>query len=255
MIPAVIPLLVILAGFVALAGGIVTLRGYGPRFRVARLLATTPRATVADAIVAASAGPRYLRIDGRIDSEDEFEDAHHQPLVFRRTRFQARTGRRWMDFEDSREAVRFEIRDGLTAVTVDAEALGVGLVVLPREAVGVAADVPDRTPAGLPASTPVRAVVEQISAVEHAIVLGVPTTSGDEVRMTAGLGRPLVLTTLEVPEALRVIGSEQRGRPMVAGALLATGLILVGLGAVWAIVAAVSGAVTAAAASARPIAG
>lgn len=245
--PAVLPLLVLLAGFAALVGGVLILRGYGPRFRVARLLVTTPRASAADAIAAASIGPRYLRIDGRVDAEESFEDANHQPLVFRRTRFQARTGRRWTDFEDGREAVPFEIRDGLTALTVDSAALGVGLVVLPREAAGVAADVPDRAPAGLAGDTPVRAVVEQISAVEHAIVLGVPTASGAEVRMTAGLGRPLVLTTLEVPEALRVIGSEHRGRPILAGALLAGGLILVGLGVVWALVAAVGGAVASAA--------
>ena len=255
IIPAVAPFLLLLAGFAALAGGIVTLRGYGPRLRVARLLATTPRATVAEAIAAAAAGPRYLRIDGRIDSEEEFEDAHHQPLVFRRTRFQARAGRRWVDFEDGREAVHFEVRDGLTAIAIDGAALGVGLVVLPREALGVADDVPDRAPAGLAGATPVRAVVEQISAVDHAVVLGVPTVSGDEVLMTAGLGRPLVLTTLEVPEALRVIGSERRGRPVVAGMLLAGGVLLVGLGVMWTIATAIGGTAAAADVSFGLIAG
>ena len=45
-----------------------------------------------------------------------FEDADHRPLVLRRTRLQSRAPRSWSTFEDSREAVPFEIHEGLDAI-------------------------------------------------------------------------------------------------------------------------------------------
>ncbi len=153
-----------------------------------------------------------------------------------------RDGRRWVAFEDSREAVRFEIREGLDSIGVDAAALDAGLVVVPRESVGTAGDVADRAPATLARETPVRARIEQVSSVEHAVVLGVPVAGQPGTdglpRLTAGLGRPLILTTLEPAEAMRIIaGGSARPRLVAAcfivgAALLAAGLAWAGLGAI-----------------------
>jgi len=232
----VTPLLPVAAGLLALAAGVAILRTYGLRYRVARLLLTTPRMSVGEAVAIAAAGAaRYVRVDGRIDSADEFEDAAHRPLVFRRTRFEARDRGQWKPFEDSSETVPFSISEGLDAIEVDAAALGDGLVVVVRESAGVAADVGDRAPATLPPATPVRAIIEQVSSVEHAIALGVPVVSDKRSpTLTAGLGRPLVLTTLEVPEAIRVIGGGGRLRPWLAAACLAGGIVLVAVGVAWA---------------------
>jgi hypothetical protein len=220
-----------LLGAVALGAGIAVLRSYGPRYRVARLLATVPRVTAADALaIAASGVARYVRVDGRIDAEDDFEDADHRPLVFRRTRLEARRNGAWQTIDESREAVPFEVREGLDAIAVDGDALEAGLVVIPRESVGTAADVPDRVPTDLPPDTPVRLRIEQVSSVEHASVLGVPVADGadgaDGARLTAGLGRPLVLTTLEEREAMRVLAEGGSARPRAAAALLVAGLVL-----------------------------
>jgi hypothetical protein len=234
MIPAVL----LVAGVLALGCAILVLRSFGPGYRIGRLLAATPLVSVADAAAQARAGSAaYLRVDGRIDAADEFEDEHHRPLVFRRRRLEIRRGRAWQTVEDAREAVRFEIREGLDAVVVDTDALGPGLVVIPREAVGTAADAPDNLPADLPPGTPTRLRVEQVSSVEHAIVLGVPEVGPDgTIRITAGRGRPLILTTLERPEAMRLLGGGRRGRPAVASALLAGGIVLLAVGSGWAIV-------------------
>jgi hypothetical protein len=223
----VIPVLLAALGLAALTGAILVLRTFGPRYRVGRLLATTPRVSVTDALALAAAGtPRYVRIDGRIDAEDEFEDLHHRPLVFRRTRLEARRGRDWEPFEDSREVVRFEVREGLDAIAVDGDALGDGLVVVPRESVGVAGDLPDRVPETLAADTPVRVRIEQISSIEHATVLGVPVARDGVVTMTSGTGRPLVLTTLAPDEAMRILADGRATRPRVAAALLAAAAVL-----------------------------
>jgi hypothetical protein len=227
----------------ALVLGGAVLRTFGPRYRVGRLLATTPRISIAEALeLAASGRRRYVRIDGRIDAEDEFEDADHRPLVYRRTRLESRAGRAWRVFEDQRQAVPFEIREGLHAIGVDDAALDAGLVVVPRESVGTAADLPDRVPAGLAGDTPVRLRIDQVSSVEHAIVLGVPVPAagGDaaagrppDARMSAGLGRPLVLTVLEPPEAMRVLAGNGRGRARLAAVCLAAGAALILASLAW----------------------
>jgi hypothetical protein len=233
----VTPLLLIAAGLLALVTGVAVLRTFGPRYRVGRLLATTPRVSVDEARAIAAAGRRrYVRVDGRIDSDEDFEDTEHRPLVFRRTRLEARHTTGWQAFEDRRERVAFHVNEGLSSILVDDAALDAGLVVVPRESVGVAADLGDRVPAELPASTPVRARIEQVSSVEHAVVLGVPVVEaggGGEPRMTTGLGRPLVLTTLEPAEAMRVLTGGRTARPRFAAVLLAGGVVLAAVGVAW----------------------
>jgi hypothetical protein len=236
-----LPLVLLVTGVVALLAGVLVLRTYGPNYRVGRLLASTPEVTVAEALELAGVASRYVRVSGRIDAEDEFEDDAHRPLVFRRTRLQVRRGAGWATFEDARQRVRFEVRDGLQGIVVDDAALDSGLVVVPRESVGTAGDVPDRVPTGTPADAVVRLRVDQVSSVEHAIVLGVPTMDeAGEPRLTAGLGRPLILTTLEPSEAMRMLTEGEARRPMIAAACLAGGLGLVLLAGVVAVVGAVS---------------
>jgi hypothetical protein len=241
IIAAVSPLIPLVAGLVALVAGVLVLRTYGPRYRVGRLLAATPEATVAEACALAAGPPRYVRVRGRIDAEDEFEDEAHRPLVFRRTRLQLERGGRWESFEDGRERVPFEIREGLDSIAVDDAALDVGLVVIPRESVGTAADLPDRVPAGTAPDAPVRLRIEQISSVEHAIVTGVPgLDAAGRLVMSQGMGRPLVLTTLEPAEAMRILTEGGRARPLLAALCLAGGMILVTIAIVLALVGAMA---------------
>ena len=235
------PLIPLVAGLVALVVGVLVLRTYGPNYRVGRLLAATRTVSIDEARALAAGPARYVRITGRIDAEDEFEDDAHRPLVFRRTRLQLDVDGRWVDFEDKRERVDFEVREGLDGIAIDDSALDAGLVVVPRESVGTAADVTDRVPAGTPATAPVRLWVEQVSSVEHASVLGVPSLDeSGEPRMSAGLGRPLILTTLEPDEAMRVLGRGERRRPLIATVCLLGGLGLIAFAGILAVVGAVA---------------
>jgi hypothetical protein len=236
------PLIPLVAGLGALVAGVLVLRTYGPSYRVGRLLASTPTVSLSEARLLAAQGPqRYVRVSGRIDADDEFEDDAHRPLVFRRTRLQLRGRAGWISFEDRRERVRFDVRDGLEAIEVDDAALYTGLIVVPRESVGRAADLADRVPPGTPVEAPVRLWVEQVSSVEHAIVLGVPGLGeAGEPRLSAGLGRPLVLTTLEPDEAMRVLTGGHPRRPLVAAVCLAGGLALIVVGLVLAVIGAAS---------------
>ena len=81
------PLPLILFGLALFAAGALYLRSFGPAQRVGRLLASTPRISVEQAVVLASdAVPRYVRVDGRLDSDEDFPDERDQPLIFRRRR-------------------------------------------------------------------------------------------------------------------------------------------------------------------------
>ena len=236
-----------LAGVGALAAGYLVLRSFGPRYRVGRLLATTPRVSVAEALSLARDGrPAYVRVDGRIDSESEFEGPAHEPLVLRITRFQDRRLGGWRTYELGREVVPFVVNEGLSSIAVDGERIDDGLVVVPRVAAGTAAEAGDRAPSGADPERPVRAVVEQVTSVDHATILGVPSDGGSGPRLTAGLGRPLVLSTLATPEAMRILVEGSTLRPRLAAVLFAVGAVLVVIAAAWWLLLAVPGAVAAA---------
>ena len=238
MIAAVSPLVPLVAGLVALAIGFFIRRALGPRYRVGLLLASSQAVSIAEAKTLANGPPRYVQVAGRVDSETDFEDDAHRPLVFRRTRLQLWNGSDWSDLDDRRERVPFELREGLDSIAVDDEALDSGLVVVVRESEGTAADAPDRVPVGTDPTIPVRLRIEQVSSVEHAIAVGVPglDASGNP-RISAGMGRPLILATMDRPDAMRILADGNRLQPIFVAGTLIGGTALVVIGLVWALIA------------------
>jgi hypothetical protein len=224
-------------GLVTGLAGYLLLRRSGTGWRVGRLLAGAPERTLAEAAAAARAGePAFVRVHGRIDSDEEFPADDGKPLVYRRRRLQRRSGRAgWETFDDQRLAVPFVLGEKGERVAIETDALGDGLVVVPRESEGVARDLTaDAVSGELPAmdaETPVRLRIEQISAVDHATAAGVPRVVEDGgVVLGPGLGRPLVLTTLDLDEAMRVLAGDQRSALLVASGLLIATPLLLGAG-------------------------
>lgn len=220
------PLLLTAAGFAALLAAAAILRSFGPRYRIGRLLAAAPRLTIAEARALAESGkPRYVRIDGRIDSEDDWEDADHRPLVLRRTTYAWRpaVGGRWRSFDAQLEVVPFVVREGLDELDVDASSISEGLVTVPRQHLGRARDLEAMIAAGIDPDAEARIEIGYVSTVDHAAVLGVPQRAADgRVVMGPGLGRPLIVSILEDPEAMRVLTGGATGRARVAVAALVT---------------------------------
>jgi hypothetical protein len=241
IIAAVSPLLPLVAGLCALAAGFV-IRGFlGGRYRVGLLLSAAPRVSIAEARALAGGPARYVQVEGRVDAETDFEDDAHRPLVFRRTRLQLRDGSSWVDLDDRRERVPFELREGLDSIAIDDDRLDVGLVVVVRESEGTAADIVDGLPPGTDPSTPVRLRIEQVSSVEHAIAAGVPEIDpAGTVRLSAGLGRPLILATMDRPDAMRVLADGRPRQPIALAATLMAGVALVAIGLAWALVEALA---------------
>lgn len=238
----VTPALLLIAAVATSAAGLLLLRRDGRGWRVGRLLAVAPRRSLEQAVVMARAGDdRYVRVHGRIDSEEEFPGDDDKPIVFRRRRLQ-RAERRdiWTTFDDERSSVPFGLTERGDTLMIDAEALGDGLIVVPRLSEGVAADIPEDalsgTPVELPADAIVRMRLEQVSSTDHATAAGIAVEAADgTLTLTAGQGRPLILTTLDPDEAMRVLGSHQRMSVLVGGACLIAATFLL-LGAVVAVV-------------------
>jgi hypothetical protein len=240
IIAAVSPLALLVAGIVVLAIGFLIRRSLGPRYRVGSLLAASQVVSIAEANALAAGPPRYIQVRGRLDSESDFEDDAHRPLVFRRTRLQLRDGSRWTDLDDRRERVDFELREGLDSIAIDDAALDAGLVVVVRESEGTAAEVADRVPEGTDPTTPVRLRIEQVSSVEHAIAAGVPVLDATgKARMSAGLGRPLILATMDQADAMRILAEGHRLPPILAAAGLIGGAALVAIALAWTVIASV----------------
>lgn len=228
----------VLAGIAVLVAGLIVLRTTGSGYRIGRTLAAAIEVPLADVLAEASDGRAsgYLRTTGRISSEEEFPDEHDRPLVYRRRRIQAREGRTWRTLDDDRTAVPFGIEERGAYLGVDLDALGDGLVVVPREAVGTASELPEGTlPAsiGLASSTPVRLRIDQLSAVEHATIAGVVRPGPDDRPMlTAGAGRPLIITSLAPSEAMRVLAADHRDGVRLASVLLVAGVATIVAGLV-----------------------
>jgi hypothetical protein len=234
----------VIAGILALfalatlALAVALLRAMGPGFRIGRLLSASPAVAIAEAIqLAASGRPHYVRVSGRISSDEEFPDEHDRPLVYRRSRIEiAGRSSGWQVLSQDVETVPFGIELRGDFLAVDAAALAEGLVVVPREALGSARDLGDELAPGHDPATPSRLVIEQVSAVEHATVAGVPVATAEGgAQITAGLGRPLILTTVELPAAMRLLARGRRRQALAATLLLGCAAVL-GLAALVALI-------------------
>jgi len=214
-----------LAAAVTAVLAVVTLRRVGSGYRVGRLLAGTRDVSIDDAIqLAVEATPRYVRVKGRISSDEEFPDDQDRPLVFRRTRIEVQQPNgEWQRVLDEREAVPFGIETRSSFIAVDETSLSDGLVVIPRVSTGRVADLPaDLLANGRPdvdAAAPARLVIEQLSAVEHATICGRPVLRAGHAALTATKDKPLIATTLDEPSAMRVLAAGRRYL-VIASALL-----------------------------------
>jgi hypothetical protein len=205
------------------------LRRVGPTYGIARRLSGTPQMSIDEAIELATSGDqRYVRVSGRVSSEEEFPDEHDRPLVYRRSRLEvADRDRGWRSIAQDSEAVPFGVEARGAYLAVDAAALVEGLVVVPREATGRVADLDPQLAGEEDPQATARLVIEQISAVEQAVIAGVPRLDETGTPMiSAGLGRPLILTTVELPAAMRLLARGRHGTVVAAAVLLVAGAVL-----------------------------
>jgi|GEM_PF-457359 len=232
-------LLAIGAGLIALS--VWASRRGGTRARSARLMAGLAPVSPEEALLVGEG--RYLAVQGSIDAAEAFDDENHRPLVYRRERVLVREGDTWRELERAVRSVQFFITSPSASIEIDANSLGDGLVVIERQWEGSVLELvasgrtftDDATSAlvtALATSAPTltaRVVLEQISTLDRGTVVGLLRNG----RLTAaGAGQPLVLTTLDRRDALRILGSEARGSlaiSLITLAALVAGVLTVGI--------------------------
>ena len=234
------PIVIVGAALVVL--GFFLSRRTDVRTRTGQLLAglspISPTEALRLAALRSDAAP-YLAIKGSIDAPEIFEDENHRPLVYRRERVSVTDEGGWRVIDVAVRSLPFVVSDPSSAIRISTADLADGLVVVERRWEGSVAELhaasreyqrPETAAlvAALAASDPTRGArvgLEQISSLDRATAAG-QLVDGE---LRAGAGRPLVVTTLERGEALRLLGSERRGRlasSTVALALLALGTLL-----------------------------
>jgi hypothetical protein len=233
---------VALIGAALIVVGLLLSRRTNVRTRAGQLLAglspITPTEALRLAALRGDSAP-YLAIKGSVDAAEIFEDEHHRPLVFRRERVSIADEQGWRVIDVAERSLPFVISDPSSAIRIATADLADGLVVVERRWEGSVAELhaagreyqsPETAAlvAAIAASDPsrhARVGLEQISNLDRATAAG-QLVDGE---LRAGAGRPLVVTTLERADALRLLGGEGRGRlasSTVALALLALGLLL-----------------------------
>ena len=233
---------VVLVGVALIAVGLLLSRRTDVRTRAGQLLAglspISPTEALRLAALRGDSAP-YLAIKGSIDAPEIFEDEHHRPLVFRRERVSIADDQGWRVIDVAVRSLPFVISDPSSAIRIATADLADGLVVVERRWEGSVAELhaaareyqrpkTRELVAAIAASDPTRGArvgLEQISSLDRATAAG-QLVDGE---LRAGAGRPLVVTTLERGEALRLLGSERRGRlasSTVALALLTLGTLL-----------------------------
>lgn len=231
-----------LIGAALVAMGLLLSRRTDVRTRAGQLLAglspISPTEALKLAALRGNAAP-YLAIKGSIDAPEIFEDEHHRPLVYRRERVSIADESGWRVIDVAVRSLPFVVSDPSNSIRIATADLADGLVVVERRWEGSVAELhaanreyqsPETSAlvAAIAASDPTRGArvgLEQISNLDRATAAG-QLIDGE---LRAGAGRPLVVTTLERAEALRLLGTEGRGRlasSTFALALLAIGLLL-----------------------------
>jgi hypothetical protein len=231
-----------LIGAAVMVAGLLLTRRADVRTRVGQLLAGLSPVTPTEALrLAALRGETapYLAIKGSIDAAEIFEDENHRPLVFRRERISIADEQGWRVIDVAERSLPFVISDASSAIRISTTDLAEGLVVVERRWEGSVVELhaagreyqsPEAAAlvAAIAASDPsrhARVGLEQISNLDRATAAG-QLVDGE---LRAGVGRPLVVTTLERADALRLLGGEGRGRlasSTLALALLALGVLL-----------------------------
>ncbi len=228
--------LLLASGALLIALSIWSSRRGGTRTRAARLMAGVAPVTPREALLVGDG--HYLAVSGNIDAAEAFEDESHRPLVYRRERVLIADGAMWREIERVVRSVPFVISDGDHSLAIDAAHLGDGLVVIERQWDGSVAELaaahrdyqnPESATlvtqlATAAPATGARVILEQISTLDRGTAAGLLRGGA----LTAGgAGQPLVLTTLDRREALRILGSGQRAS--LAAGLLTLLLLIAGL--------------------------
>ncbi len=218
-----------------LASGYLCARSSGAAVAVGRRLAGAREHRVGDVVDLEPPPDRPVRVAGRIRCGDPIVTARDDRLVALHRDVDVQLGDgSWRTIERLRASRRFELWDHDGSLVVDAGEVAEPLVVLPHVWRGSLEELTDeghlaalaRLRAEGHAPIAARSVTRMVSVVERLLVLARVQRSPDgQVALVPPPGGYLV-STLDLPDAMRVLGGARRGRLLVGAMLMASGVLL-----------------------------
>jgi hypothetical protein len=239
---------VAIIGAVLVALGLAALRGSGAQFASGRRLAGARGMTVGAVLALDAPPPRPVRVSGRVRCPDPMVTDRDDRLVAVHRDVDVRVPRGgWRTIERLRETRAFDLWDHDGSLPVDPSHAAEPLVTIPH----VWRGSPDQLEGPHAASvarlaaegrSPVeaRSTTRMVSVVDRLLVLAdVERDEAGGMRLVPPRGG-YVIATLELDDALRLLGGGRRGLLAVAAVAVAGGLLLVTLGITFAIATAVT---------------
>lgn len=229
-----LPLAGLLLAAAATTGGLLLIRTSGARMGLARRLAGPREVRVGDLADLDPLPGRPVRVVGRIRCPDPIVTARDDRLVALHRDVEVRLpDGRWRAIERLRETRGFELWDHDGSVSVDPAAAAEPLIVIPhvwRGAVDALDDeghlaAVERLASEGRAPTAARSVTRMVSVVERLLVLAQPVRDADGGLRLAPPPGGYVISALDLPDAMRLLGGPRRGRLLAGAALVGTGLL------------------------------
>jgi hypothetical protein len=214
------------------AAGFLQVRRSGARTTVARRLAGARELPVGDLADLARDPIRPVRISGRVRCPNPIQTQRDEQLVALHRDVEVLTERGgWRSIERVRESRGFELWDHAGAVTLDAGQAAEPLISIPYLWEGAPAELDDTYRGAVDRLTAeygnvraARATTRTINTIDRLLVLAeVERDDAGRVHLRPPAGGYLI-SSLELPDAMRLLAGAGRPRLMVGAALMAAGL-------------------------------
>ena len=232
-----LPLLGLALSASLVGGGYLLARSSGAQLAMGRRLAGARQHRVGDLEELRPLPERPVRVSGRIRCPDPIVTARDDRLValHRDVDVQLADGS-WRTIERLRVTRGFELWDHDGSASLDPASAAEPLVTLPHVWRGAVEELEDpghvaaidRLRAEGRPPVAARSVTRMISVVEHLLVLcQVHGAEGESVTLAPPPGG-FVISTLELPDAMRLLGGPGRSRLLAGSALIVIGILAAG---------------------------
>jgi len=224
-----------LTGLLLFLAGLVLVRSSGARTRMGRRLAGPPQLAVGDLFDLAQLPARPIRVIGRIRCPDPIVTSRDEQLVavHRDVEVLLPDGR-WRSIERVRATRGFELWDHAGSLPLDAAQAAEPLISIPYVWEGDPAELDEsyapaierlRMEHGAPRRA--RAVTRTISVVDRILVLARPEREPDGTLRLVPPDSGFVISSLDLPDAMRLLGGPRRGLLLAGAGMTAAGVLCI----------------------------
>jgi hypothetical protein len=240
LVPAAIAVLI--AAIALAGGGLFAIRLSGARLGIARRLAGAREWRVGDLVDATELPSRAVRVSGRIRCPDPIVTDRDERLVALHRDVQVRApGEDWRSIERIRESRGIELWDHDGSMPLDPAEAAEPLVAIPHVWRGTTRALGDpshlaaieRFGGGPGAEWPARSITRTVTVVDRLLVLARVERGVDGTTWLSPPPEGYVISTLELDDAMRLLGGPRRDLLLIGAGMILLGLVaaLAGLAA------------------------